>query len=332
MGFDWKKAAGTGIDLFSTGITAGVIPAASYALTGQSLGANIMGDSYAPELGDHPNQKKKSAASDLEAYMQELADSQQSKADEIYAELEAQGRPEMDAQVQRNQEIVDIARQMADTGMPEAQRQQAQQQIERSGANAMAAASSRGAGMQMLAGIQGNQNQAFGNLAAQDAMMANQNQQGYMSALGNLGAAEGMAEQYNQLLPYEQQLAYAQGLEGSAIQNQMGVYNQAYMNSAANQQQLMDMAGMVLNGGGTVASIASDIRLKENISHTGYSKNGIPIYQWRYKGDNPKTYSGTMAQDLLELGYEDAVVTMESGFFAVDYSKIDVDFKTISNG
>jgi hypothetical protein len=103
--------------------------------------------------------------------------------------------------------------------------------------------------MQMLGGLYGNQNQAFGNLAAQDAVMAQQNQQGYMSALGNLGIAEGMAEQYNQLVPFEQQLAYAQGLEGSSIQNNMGAYNFAYLNQAQNAQTWANMTSPAIEAG-----------------------------------------------------------------------------------
>ena len=41
--------------------------------------------------------------------------------------------------------------------------------------------------------------------------------------------------------------------------------------------------------------------IKENITKTGVSKSGIPIYTFNYKNDN-QLWSGTMAQDLLELG------------------------------
>ena len=68
----------------------------------------------------------------------------------------------------------------------------------------------------------------------------------------------------------------------------------------------------------------SDIRLKENITQTGLSKSGIPIYTFNYKNDN-QLWSGTMAQDLLEMGREDAVTTMSNGYYGVDYSIIDVD-------
>jgi|TARA_R110000824_G_scaffold131067_7_gene292977 hypothetical protein len=68
----------------------------------------------------------------------------------------------------------------------------------------------------------------------------------------------------------------------------------------------------------------SDIRLKENITHTGTSESGIPIYTFNYK-DSDKLWSGTTAQDLLNLGREDAVEIMHNGYYGVDYGKIDVD-------
>jgi hypothetical protein len=68
----------------------------------------------------------------------------------------------------------------------------------------------------------------------------------------------------------------------------------------------------------------SDLRLKENISRTGVSESGIPIYTFNYKNDN-QLWSGTMAQDLLSLGREDVVKVMDNGYYAVNYDMIDVD-------
>ena len=70
--------------------------------------------------------------------------------------------------------------------------------------------------------------------------------------------------------------------------------------------------------------LGSDIRLKENITRTGISKSGIPIYTFNYKNDD-QLWSGTMAQDLLELGREDAVTTMDNGYYGVYYDMIDIN-------
>lgn len=69
---------------------------------------------------------------------------------------------------------------------------------------------------------------------------------------------------------------------------------------------------------------SSDVRLKENITRTGISESGIPIYTFNYK-NNDQLWSGTMAQDLLELGREDAVTTMDNGYYGVYYDVIDVN-------
>ena len=72
----------------------------------------------------------------------------------------------------------------------------------------------------------------------------------------------------------------------------------------------------------------SDVRLKENIKRTGISNSGIPIYTFNYKNDNT-LWSGTMAQDLLSMGIKEAVVTMDNGYYGVNYNKIDINFKKL---
>ena len=79
--------------------------------------------------------------------------------------------------------------------------------------------------------------------------------------------------------------------------------------------------------GGIGKMALSDIRLKENINKTGVSKSGIPIYTFNYKNDN-QLWSGTMAQDLLSMGREDAVTIMGNGYYGVYYDMIDVDMIT----
>ena len=78
----------------------------------------------------------------------------------------------------------------------------------------------------------------------------------------------------------------------------------------------------------------SDIRLKKDINRLGESPSGIPVYSFKYREDmkdvlqdedTTSVYFGAMAQDLLELAPE-AVGVGSNGYYAVDYSKIDVDF------
>ena len=69
---------------------------------------------------------------------------------------------------------------------------------------------------------------------------------------------------------------------------------------------------------------SSDIRLKENIIYIGLSKSGIPIYVFSYIGCAIR-YIGTMAQDLLRLGRNDAVSVSSDGYYKVYYDRLDVN-------
>ena len=84
-------------------------------------------------------------------------------------------------------------------------------------------------------------------------------------------------------------------------------------------------------GAGTGAGIVlgsklpvSDRRLKQNIVPAGQSPSGINIYQFNYLWDSHNTYQGVMAQ---EVPY--ASVMSDAGYYLVDYSKVDVEFRSI---
>ena len=77
----------------------------------------------------------------------------------------------------------------------------------------------------------------------------------------------------------------------------------------------------------------SDDRLKKDINRIGTSPSGIPKYTFKYVADggHGPTYIGTSAQDLLEMGREDAVTQPEKGgFYKVDYSKLDIDMELVT--
>lgn len=104
--------------------------------------------------------------------------------------------------------------------------------------------------------------------------------------------------------------------------------------------QVQTKLGMGAGGRTTAPAVApaptptttttSDIRLKENIKIIGASDSGIPVYNFSYINDPEGTiYQGAMAQDLLVLCPE-SVVIEENGYYAVDYSLIDIDFKAVS--
>ena len=83
----------------------------------------------------------------------------------------------------------------------------------------------------------------------------------------------------------------------------------------------------------------SDRRLKHNLTFIENSPSGIPIYEFNFKPeysqllndtnlyivDVSRRYRGVLAQDLLELGYQDSVF-IQDDYYCVKYDEIDVDF------
>jgi hypothetical protein len=238
----------------------------------------------------------------------------------------------MDAEVDRLTQVADLASQYAREGMPEEQRQLAEDNIARMQGQALSGVSSLGGGLRGLAGATTSTAQAYRNLSAQDAAIAQQNQGRYLGALGALGMAEGAAEQFNEIQPYQQKLAEHQAYLAAGPQQQYQNLMFNYQNQMQQQQMAMDLLGSMIGAGGQVGgtlAMASDRRLKENITHTGYSPSGIPEYTFTYKNDPTKTvHKGTMAQDLLNMGMSDAIWTDPVfGYYAVYYDKIDVNFE-----
>ena len=68
----------------------------------------------------------------------------------------------------------------------------------------------------------------------------------------------------------------------------------------------------------------SDKRLKEEVRFIGKSPAGINIYSFKYK-QLPGRYIGVMAQEVPW-----ARKMTDTGFYAVDYSKVDVKFRRLN--
>ena len=75
---------------------------------------------------------------------------------------------------------------------------------------------------------------------------------------------------------------------------------------------------------------ASDIRLKTNINKIGVSNNGINIYEFRFINQPNDLYQGVIAQELIGTEFESATRIESDGYYHVDYSKLDVEFKKIN--
>lgn len=142
--------------------------------------------------------------------------------------------------------------------------------------------------------------------------------------------------------------AHGQGMTDTfATFNQpMNTYNQLQTGAQAQQPTFAgvpganvaptDVAGIINNGyanqvgayNGTVQGVGqlgaaymlSDRRLKENIDKVGETPGGNNLYTYNFKGDN-KRQLGVLAQELLKK-QPGAVAKTQSGYLAVDYSKV----------
>lgn len=68
------------------------------------------------------------------------------------------------------------------------------------------------------------------------------------------------------------------------------------------------------------AAKMSDVRLKENVKRIGTHDSGVGIYTYNYIGD-AEFQVGVMAQEV-QKNNPDAVIALDSGYLAVDYSKL----------
>lgn len=75
-----------------------------------------------------------------------------------------------------------------------------------------------------------------------------------------------------------------------------------------------------------IAALASDIRVKENITPSG-EMNGYNLYDFNYKGDN-RRYRGVIAQEI-QSTIPDAVMEKD-GILYVDYSKLGFEMQEVN--
>lgn len=84
------------------------------------------------------------------------------------------------------------------------------------------------------------------------------------------------------------------------------------------------------SGGAPSSGHRSDRRLKNILKKIGQSNLGINIYHFTYTFNTKVIYQGVIAQELIGTQFEGALILDKNGFYSVDYSKLDVEFKKIS--
>jgi len=167
--------------------------------------------------------------------------------------------------------------------------------------------------------------QTLGQMANQGYQSAAQN---YMTGLGQIGNLGIQGQQAG--------LQGAQAMMGAGTLGQQteqagksALYNQFQQQQAYPFQVAQFLANIAegtgaLSGSTTTQTAPqyffSDARLKEDIKRVGTAKNGLPIYTFKYKGDDTEqTHTGYMAQDVEKVHPE--AVGESHGFKTVDYDK-----------
>jgi hypothetical protein len=115
-----------------------------------------------------------------------------------------------------------------------------------------------------------------------------------------------------------------------SLARKVGLFNarEAYIGGQTFLQNVTANLGFKIGKIGSVVgsffSKWSDIRLKEDIQLIGKSQSGINIYRFKYKHTNG-IYEGVMAQEVPW-----ARKMTDTGFYIVDYNKVDVDFRRLN--
>ena len=115
-----------------------------------------------------------------------------------------------------------------------------------------------------------------------------------------------------------------------SLARKVGLFNarEAYIGGQTFLQNVTANLGFKIGKIGSVVgsffSKWSDIRLKEDIQLIGKSQSGINIYRFKYKHTNG-IYEGVMAQEVPW-----ARKMTDTGFYMVDYNKVDVDFRRVN--
>lgn len=119
-------------------------------------------------------------------------------------------------EILRNQKQAELN---AAEGMPSQQYNNAMKNIQESQRNALSGALDRRSALMALPSIQRQTNNAYGNLASQDAQMRRQNQQTLYNVGNTTAQYRDKAWNYNELQPWQRKYNYGMQLLGAGNQN-----------------------------------------------------------------------------------------------------------------
>jgi len=148
------------------------------------------------------------------------------------------------------------------------------------------------------------------------ATQAGQLQQMEAQGATNIASQKAQGEQWSTQMETDK-VSTLLGMEQGAM---AGAQERADAAKAGQWDAVGDIAG-------SVTGALSDRRLKKNIKRIGTSSSGIGVYTFEYidKEIGEGIFQGTMSDEVPE----SVVLKHSSGYDMIDYSKIDVEFKSI---
>jgi hypothetical protein len=121
------------------------------------------------------------------------------------------------------------------------------------------------------------------------------------------------------------------GLDSIQTQNSNTVVSGVGLGVGASTNNEFNTFALVMDFNFTIAEFTpSDSRLKTNINKIGVSNSGINIYTFEFIDKPNEVYQGVIAQELIGTKFELATKIESDGYYHVDYSKLDVEFKKIN--
>ena len=184
-------------------------------------------------------------------------------------------------------------------------------------------------GIQGAANMYGQGMQAGMQGANQQASMMGQG----MGAVQAAGAAKGqqMGGLDQQGRAIDQQAGYTQAQLNDVMAQQTQAYSADQSEKTRQANASANSGGGGGGGGGFLGKLFSDIRLKDSIELLQEGMDGEPnIYSFKYKWDSNTTWSGVMAQELLNTKHADAVILSPEGYYKVDYGKLGIPMTQLS--
>jgi hypothetical protein len=191
-------------------------------------------------------------------------------------------------------------------GLPEEQKKQFVQNVQRASANAVNATADRRSGLVGIAGAQQREVDAYTNLLGQDAAARQANELRVDAARQNMADYKERAFEMNEMSPYLEKRQQAQAMQGSGMQNIFGGINAGVnaLSQISNAKNVAGALGVGANAAQSVSNAAQSMvppaqpnmiqQAVGDISNIPFGQYGTPS---NYGQQSAVNQNGTLAGD-----------------------------------